>query len=161
MSKFEKSPEHTIDYIFALLLLSLFAIISFLLISFGARQYQSIADNMSTNYETRTACAYFIEKLNQNNISGSIALTEINGSDALVLTQTINEQDYSTYIYYYDNYLQEITITAGSDFHPADAQKVIELSNLSIEILSGNLLCFTITDTAGDTYPVYISLNSN
>ena len=58
MLDLKKTPAHTIDRIFILALLALFAATAFLLVSIGARQYKSIADGMTTNYETRTVSSY-------------------------------------------------------------------------------------------------------
>ena len=56
--------------------------------------------------------------------------------------------------------LREITVSDGTAVLPEDGQKIIETKALSIDMVSSNLYCFTITDTAGDTYPLYISLNA-
>ena len=54
MLELKKTPEHTIDRVFLLALLALFAATAFLVVSIGAKQYHSIADSMTANYETRT-----------------------------------------------------------------------------------------------------------
>lgn len=151
---------HTIDSVFALALLALFGIISCFVIIVGAKQYQSIADRMSENYETRTISSYLEEKLNQSDIAGSASVVTLDSSDALALTQTINGQDYTTYIYAYDGYLWEITVNSDTAVPPGSGQKIIETGALSIHALSGNLYQFIITDTTGKTYSLYISLNS-
>lgn len=62
MLELKKTPEHTIDRVFLLALLALFAATTFLVVSIGAKQYHSIADSMTTNYETRTVSSYLEEK---------------------------------------------------------------------------------------------------
>ena len=44
MLELKKTPEHTIDRVFLLALLALFAATAFLVVSIGAKQYHSIAD---------------------------------------------------------------------------------------------------------------------
>ena len=51
MLELKKTPEHTIDRVFLLALLALFAATAFLVVSIGAKQYHSIADSMTANYE--------------------------------------------------------------------------------------------------------------
>ena len=46
MLELKKTPEHTIDRVFLLALLALFAATAFLVVSIGAKQYHSIADSM-------------------------------------------------------------------------------------------------------------------
>ena len=50
MLELKKTPEHTIDRVFLLALLALFAATAFLVVSIGAKQYHSIADSMTANY---------------------------------------------------------------------------------------------------------------
>ena len=99
MVDFKQAPEHHVDRVFILILLTMFAIISFLTVSIGARQYHSIVNNMSANYETRTISAYFVEKINQNDICGSVDILTIDGCEAIVLSQNIEKETYCTYIY--------------------------------------------------------------
>ena len=160
MMQLRKSSGHTIDMVFILGILAVFGITSFFVILVGAKQYQATANRMSDNYETRTISSYLEEKLNQNDICGSGTVVQLESSDALALTQTINEQSYTTYIYAYDGYLWEITVTSDTPVVPGSGQKILETKELEIEALSSNLYQFTITSTIGDEYSLYVSSNS-
>lgn len=167
MIQLKKSSAHRIDTMFILALLAIFGFTSLFVILTGAKQYQSVADRMSENYETRTISSYLEEKLNQSDIASFGSVVELysadaqNSADALALTQIINEQSYTTYIYAYDGYLWEITVTSDTAVSLGSGQKIIETGALSIESLSDNLYQFTITDTTGESYSLYVSLNSN
>ena len=160
MLDLKKTPAHTIDRIFILALLALFAATAFLLVSIGARQYKSIADSMTTNYETRNVSSYLGEKMNQNDVAGSVVVSSVGSAPAIALSETLNDNVYTTYIYCYDGYLREITVSADTVVSPGDGQKIIEADRLLIDMVSSNLYCFTITDHTGYTYPLYISLNA-
>ena len=160
MMQLRKSSGHTIDMVFILGLLAVFGITSFFVIMIGAKQYQSIADRMSDNYETRTLSSYLEEKMNQNDISGSSAVIQLDSTDALALTQVINEQSYTTYIYAYDGYLWEITVNSDTEISLGNGQKILETGDMAIKALSSNLYQFTITSTIGEDYSLYVSLNS-
>lgn len=160
MLELKKSQEHTIDRVFILALLALFAATAFLIVSIGAKQYKSIADTMTENYETRTVSSYLEEKMNQNDISGSVVITAIGDCQAIALSENINDAVYTTYIYCYDGYLREITVSEGTQVSPGDGQKVIEAYGLAIDMVTSNLFRFTVTDSTGYTYPLYISLNA-
>ena len=89
MLELKKTPEHTIDRVFLLALLALFAATAFLVVSIGAKQYHSIADSMTANYETRTVSSYLEEKMNQNDVAGSVAVTSIGAFPAIALSETV------------------------------------------------------------------------
>ena len=160
MMQLRKSSGHTIDMVFILGLLAVFGITSFFVILVGAKQYQATANRMSDNYETRTISSYLEEKLNQNDIRGAGAVVQLDSTDALALTQIINEQSYTTYIYAYDGYLWEITVTSDTPVVPGSGQKILETKELEIEALSSNLYQFTVTSTFGEEYSLYVSSNS-
>lgn len=160
MMQLRKSSGHTIDMVFILGLLAVFGITSFFVILVGAKQYQATANRMSDNYETRTISSYLEEKLNQNDIRGAGAVVQLDSTDALALTQIINGQSYTTYIYAYDGYIWEITVNSDTLVTPGSGQKILETGDMKIEALSNNLFHFTITSTIGDNYSLYVSLNS-
>ena len=139
MLELKKTPEHTIDRVFLLALLALFAATTFLVVSIGAKQYHSIADSMTANYETRTVSSYLEEKMNQNDVAGSVAVTSIGAFPAIALSETVNDAIYTTYIYCYDGYLREITVSDGTTVLPGDGQKIIETKALAIDMVSSNL----------------------
>ena len=112
MLELKKTPEHTIDRVFLLALLALFAATAFLVVSIGAKQYHSIADSMTANYETRTVSSYLEEKMNQNDVAGSVAVTSIGAFPAIALSEAVNDTIYTTYIYCYDGYLPEETLSS-------------------------------------------------
>lgn len=160
MVRLNRDNRRAIDTFFILALLALFAITSFFVIIVGARQYHSIADRMSENYETRTASSYLVEKFHQHDISGSVSIVDLDGIQAVALTQTVNGSRYSTYIYAYDGYLRELTVSEGATVTPASGQKIVEAAALEIRSYSSNLYCFSLTDTYGNTCPVYVSWNA-
>jgi len=160
MVRLNRNNSRAIDTFFILALLALFAITSFFVIIIGARQYHSIANQMTENYETRTAASYLVEKFNQNDAEGSVTLTDMEGIPAIALTQTIRKQQYTTYIYAYEGYLREVTVSASAAVTPASGQKIVEAAALDITACSRNLYCFTITDTYGNVSPIFVSWNA-
>ena len=158
--RLKRSSNYTVDSVFILALMALFGIISVYVIMIGAKQYKSIADRMSQNYETRTVASYLEEKLSQSDVSGSADVVMLDSVEALVLTDNINGQLYNTYIYAYDGYLLEITVSDGTEVSPGSGQKLIETGSLKMDMVSSNLFHFTITDTTGKDYSLFVSLKS-
>ena len=83
---------------------------------------------MTANYETRTVSSYLEEKMNQNDVAGSVAVTSIGAFPAIALSETVNDTIYTTYIYCYDGYLREITVSDGTTVLPGDGQKSLKPS---------------------------------
>ena len=161
MMKLKKSSvTTTIDMVFILALLAVFGITSFFVIMIGAKQYQSIADEMSDNYENRTISSYLEEKINQSDHKGSCSIITLDSVDVLSLTQMINEKSYTTYIYSYDGYLWEITVTSDTAISLGSGQKIIETGPIAMTSLATNLYQFTITSTTGESYSQYVSFNA-
>ncbi len=160
MVRLTRSNRHTIDTFFIMALLALFSITSIFVILIGAKQYHSIADRMTENYETRTATSYLVEKFHQFDGSGSVSQVDIEGIPAISLSQEVGESTYYTYIYVYDGYLREITVAEGTTFSPAAAEQLVEASSLTITAYTSNLYCFELVDTYGNSHPIYISMNT-
>lgn len=158
--KLKRTSTLTIDTVFILVLMALFGIISIYVVLIGARQYKSIAERMSENYETRTVSSYLEEKLSQSDVYSSTKVIMLDSTEALVLTETINEQAYDTYIYAYDGYLWEITVSSGAEISPVSGQKLIQTGDLHMDKISDQLYQFNITDTTGEDYSLYVSLRS-
>ena len=90
MIELKKTPEHTVDRVFVLALLALFVAVAFILVFTGARQYRSIADGMTENFNERTIASYLREKMNQNDMEGAVSLTTIGDCQALALEEEAN-----------------------------------------------------------------------
>ena len=81
--------RHTIDFLFVIALLFLFAFMAIMLIALGASVYQRNVSLMEKNYETRTSYAYVTEKIRQADATGNLQIGTINQLPALLLFQEI------------------------------------------------------------------------
>ena len=160
MIRLKTSNERHIDTIFILSLLVLFAATSFLVVSIEAKQYQSTVDTLAQNQEIRTVTAYLQEKINTHDTSDSVILCTVGESDALRLTKEIDNQEYHTYIYAYEGFLWEATVSSLTAVAPGNGEPVLEITNLTIDEFPGMLFCFHITDSTDSSYPLYISINA-
>ncbi|MBR3770618.1 MAG: DUF4860 domain-containing protein [Lachnospiraceae bacterium] len=160
MVRLKRTNHHTIDTISILLPLALFAITSFLIIAIGAGHYHSITSHRTENEKNRTVFSYLWEKFNQNDVMGSVFTADLNGISAVAMTQNVNEQIYTTYLYVYDGYLRETTVSKNTLFTPESGITITELSALEIEYCSNNLFRIIVTDTFGNKTPIYISRNA-
>ena len=127
-----KQKRHSTDSLFTFLLLLVFTLFTMILAGMGAAVYKNSAAHLEENYTSRTAVAYVSEKIRQNNRAGSIFLTEVEELPALALRETIDENTFITYIYFYDNALCELFIREESEPSAALGTKLVSLSDFSI-----------------------------
>lgn len=159
MFKLESNTKR-IDSVFVVILFLLFAITALTLVIIGVKQYRVTADSMNYNYEVRTAVSYLREKVRQNDDSSSIAITEIDGTAAILQENVVGDYTYCTYIYFYEGYLCELYVQSGSQFSLSNGQQIIEIGGLSLSQVSNTLISATITDTDGGTTEVCLSVKS-
>lgn len=161
MLKLDNRRANKIDSIFVIAIFTVFAFTAFLLILIGAKQYKHTAATMDSNYETRTISSYLIEKVRQNDNSSAITTCELEGIPALAFKDTENDVTYITYIYYYEDALREIMVTADSVFSLSSGQKIIKTAGFYPEFLDSDLLKITISTLDGNTKDLYLTLHSD
>ncbi len=151
-----RKKNHTVDMLFTLSLFAVFAITSLLIVFFGTQVYEKIAMDMESEFTSRTAISYLKKQINQNNVVGAISLGDIEGTEALVIKETLPEGDFVRYIYLFDGYLCELF--TKSDIVPTKiaGQKMLEISKLDIQKEDG-LFIFTVADHNDSTLSLAVS----
>lgn len=144
-----KQRNHVSDVPFSFLLLLIFTLFTMMLAGTGAAVYKNSAAHLNENYTSRTAIAYISEKIRQHNATGSIYLSDIEGTDALVLKEEIEEEIYLTYIYYYDHALCELFIREHTEPKLLSGSRIIDLEELSFESAFPHMLCVTAVSPEG------------
>lgn len=161
MLKLDNRRSNKIDSIFVIALFTVFAITAFLLILIGAKQYKHTANSMDANYESRTISSYLTEKIRQNDSTDTISICELEGTPALALKTIENDVTYVTYIYYYNEALREIMVTADSIFSLESGQEIIKTGGFYPEFKEDDLLKINITTTDGNSMQLYLTLHSD
>ena len=157
-----------VDALFVLALFGVFAVSAFILITIGADVYQHTVQDMTNNYETRTAVSYITEKVRQNDAIASdtenaATISTLNEAPALKLTQEIDGQLYDTYLYIYDGHLKELFTqrynSLGGNALEAGVN-IMELEAFKMEQVSSGLLSVEVTTAHGNPFRFYISTHS-
>ncbi len=151
-----KQKKHTLDMIFALSLFTVFAVTALLLVYSGTRVYENIAQQMESEFTSRTAISYIRKQMNQNNVADAIYLGEIEGSEALVIKEILPEGDFVRYIYYNEGYLCELFTKADIVPTKGAGQEMLEISGLEIE-KQGNLYEFTVFDNNNSSLSIALT----
>lgn len=128
-----KPRNHSIDSLFAFLLLLTFSLFTLLLAGMGSTIYQNGAAYLDENYTSRTAVAYVAEKIRQHDDSGNIFFTTVEELPALGLRDTIDGESYLTYVYFFDGALRELFIQENREPEAALGNRIVKLASLDIE----------------------------
>lgn len=160
----KQEGRHIVDVLFVLTLFGVFTLSALVLVILGANSYKQTVSHMEDNYQSRTVCSYLAEKVRQNDLYDSISLGELADTEALVLSRTISDSVYCTYIYYYDGSLRELFIREGSDIgqNPlAAGTPIMELSSLEMHTVNDRLFSLTLITPAGEEKTLYLSSHSH
>lgn len=149
-----------VNTLFILGLLLVFVISAFILVLIGADTYKKIAGDMESNFERRTPLSYIATKIREADQKDQVAIEQKEGTDVLVLEQTLEGIAYETWIYEYQGNLYEVFIEKGTSLALADGMRMIEMQGLKMERLENNLLRFESMDKAGKTLELVINLRS-
>lgn len=159
--KQRRQNSHSIDFLFVILAFLMYAGAMITLVYMGAQVYQSVTVKRDRHYAEGTAQAYITEKVRQNDRAGSIWVEQIEGQNVLALRQTIEGQDYITYIYSYDKGLRELFARADREVSLADGTEIFRLGGFSVEEVQGGFLKGSITEEEGFTRTFWIHRESS
>lgn len=156
-----RSSSRKIDTVFISVLFVIFALTTFLVVLICAKQYKHTASVIEHNYETRTATAYLREIIHQHDTAEAVSISEFEGVPALTFTQTIEESNYTTYVYYYDGFLRELFISEDAIVDLNAGNSIIEASGLDLKMAGEALICLTYYDTSNQSHQMYVKLHSS
>lgn len=141
--------ERNLSTIAALLLFAVFATGVFAVLLTGAKVYRTLVQRDETVYDSRTCSQYLASKLRQTPTPDAISVSEFGESEALIITQVMEEDTYVTRIYCHNGWLMELFSVAQGEFSPEDGEKVLPASGLKVT-QQGDLLMISVTDGNGE-----------
>ena len=149
--------KHRIDTLFPILLFGVLTIFALLVIVLSAKIYKNTTDNSYRNHQSRIALSYVGEKIHQ--LEGSqVSLTKIEEMDALKITQTHNDTQYHTDIYFSDGAIRELFIKENTSVSLIDGKEILKVSDFSMKQVEENLLYFLCTDTQNHQADSYVRI---
>lgn len=162
-----KIEKHSMGALFPLLLLMMFALFSLMLAATGSAVYRNGIDHLNENYTSRTAIAYVSEKIRQHDSAGSIFLTEVEDIPAIAFRDVIENDDFITYVYWWEGSLRELFMRSGSTPLAAMGNAIVELDSFEITALEGTsgdspeLLSVTASGPGGNPLSVLVHPGSS
>ena len=155
--KTHSSKKHGIEALFPIVLFFVLTIFALLVITLAAKIYENTTDNSYRNHQSRIALSYIGEKIHQNK-DCQISIEEISSTTVLKLHREHQENQYNTYIYYYEGSLREIFIKEGITFSLSDGKEILKLSDFSMKEADSGLLYFSCIDAQGQIADSYVSI---
>jgi hypothetical protein len=155
-----KRYVHTADAVFALLLFCAFAVSMLMVLMTGAQAYRGVRDRAENHYSEDTAISYIAMKLRHYDASDcSVTVGTLGESDALILTEVIDETEFVTVIYFSGGYIREIFAEKGYDLAPGDGFEIVAAREIDIASRSG-LIEIKCVGTGGGSAETSIALRS-
>lgn len=151
-----RQNRYLMDFLFTLVLFLLFTASALIVVQVGANIYQSTVESMTSNYDVRTSLTYITQKIRQNDNVDSIYISKIQGKEALVITQTIDDREFQTWIYHDDDSLKELFTEKGNPLYLDDGREIMSLANLAMTCDNSGIYTFTTTDDKGITSSIKI-----
>ena len=156
----QQNKERSRSAIAALLLFGLFAIGILAVLLGGAGVYGRLTQRNGASYHRRTCTQYVATKLRQASSPEAVVVAAFGQADALVISQTIDGEEYLTRVYCYDGWLRELFAIAGGDFAPEDGEKILPLADLSLSC-NGTLVEASFIDTNGGEWDLTLHIRGN
>lgn len=135
-----KRKQHSIDFVFVLILFCFFTFASLSVVQIGFKIYQSITTTMENNFQINTPSQYVIEKIHRDYFQGNIELTTIDNKNALAIHTSDN---YITYLYQDNNKLKEFFTQETTKPTLASGDAIMDLDDLKIEKVNDHLIKLT------------------
>ena len=151
-----KNRRHTIDFIFPLAVLFVFAVSAFTVLLLSAHIYADQTARTQSDYQTSTPLSYIREKVRQNDQHGSLSAGTIDGQNCLIL----QSDDTYTYIYAYKGTLKELYRRDGVESHAKDGKDILEIKDFQVQELSSGLFRISCQSSDGATQSVILSERS-
>lgn len=151
-----KKKAHSIDVIFMLVLFSIFAIMSVLLILIGSNVYGKITTSQEINGNNRTILSYITNKVRACQNDGGVYLEEKDGVQVLVIVSSEGDAAYETLIFENNGKLKEATIVVGDEYNLDFGDTLTEISEFSLKLNSVTGMLNVTVGTMGETGSVDI-----
>lgn len=151
-----KPIQHHMEGLAALLLFGVFAVCVLAVLLTGADAYRRLTQRDQAAYDRRTCEQYLTTRVRQADKAGNIVLEDYDGTDVLILDA---DQEYVTYIYYWDGWLMELYAWSGEPLALDEGRQLLEAESMDIS-LAGNMLTFDFSPAPGVEDTLLLNLRS-
>jgi len=151
-----------IETAIVMMLLLLFSLGIFLLAATTSTTYESLVEEKSETEELRIASSYIVTKLRQNDRLESVSVDykTLKVSDALVVSETLSDVIYETWIYLEEGTLRELTVTKGDPLNRDMSFEIAKVDAFKINV-DKKSISFSLSKGKTSLSDVFVTLKSN
>ena len=95
------------------------------------------------------------EYVRQQEKEGGLSLLTDGSPQAICLTETQDQQSYTTYIYVYNGYLMELLVPAHYSFSPENGIRLFPMERMELSVLTDGIFSILLTDPEGTPFQLY------
>ncbi|WP_019229679.1 DUF4860 domain-containing protein [Sedimentibacter sp. B4] len=154
------SKQFSFQFVFIMLLFLIIVILSVMIIVLGKNIYANINEDRDSNYEIRVSLSYIANKIRQSDKQGTVEIRNYENNNAVVINETYDDENYETWIYFYDNAIYEMFADENATFLPEEGMKIVDCDSLEITKIKDNLYKFAVSSSA-DSSELVLNLYSN
>lgn len=159
MSIRDSKPPRTIQNVFVLLLLAVFAAMSTLLVTLGAQVYRNTVERSNGDNQARILSTVVRSALWAEDGLGQARVEDYDGVKTLAVVSTYDDESYVKRLYCADGSLWESFTSAEYDFDTEDGESICQASAFEPSIDHG-LLTVRLTSQDGVESTVVLRLRS-
>jgi hypothetical protein len=156
-----KGNHNSLSFVVSMMLFTVFALFLTLVLMTGASSFQSVSDGVRERFEERTPLFYVSQKIRASDRTDAVRITEVNGIQALVLTEPFNDEDLGIsgeiliYIYEHGGFLKEFYAFDDSPPNLQIGTAVFPAESISFGFVTDSLLKVEINGES-----LYINLSA-
>ena len=154
--KKSSQSSHPVAGLFSLLLFGLFVLFLLIMLLFSARIYQQTIRRSESETDLGTVSSYIATKFRQHDSPNGIFTDTLNNLPALCFRDSLNGQDYITYLYLDNGDLRELFTADGSSAQANAGTAIAALKDFQIEKKENGFYFIFLQSTAGDTTEFYL-----
>ena len=154
-----RNVQHGMQGVFVFVLLGLFALMSILLVLYGAQMYRTTVARAEENNAQRVLTSYIRSMVRAEDAADSIRVEDRDGVSTIAMYEEISGKPYVTWIYTWDGSLCEQFTAADRPFVPGHGTVIAAAGGMTPEIENG-LLTVSMTDGDGKEVLVQTALYS-
>ena len=121
------------EVILVLFLLLVFGLAAFAMVYTGGESYRRMTEERNAEGEMRIALSYLQGRIRHHDGEGGIRIEPDNNS-LLVLTETVNDREYETRIYWHEGRLRELMTLPGAVTVPEQGFDIAEIDDFHLTV---------------------------
>lgn len=129
-----KKKTHSVDVLFMLILFSVFAVMSVLLILIGSNVYGNITNTQERNSNTRNILSYVTNKIRTSQVENGVYIEEKDGTPVLVIEDSYDDNGFKTLIFEKNGKLKEATVIKNNEYNLEFGDVLSEIDMFNVDI---------------------------